>query len=128
MAKFLGRKVRIKIDNTTICSARTKSFSASGEPVDITTDCDDGVRKLLDELGQKQYSISVEGIFDDEAEGILDTFLGIGQSVTVELEFPSFTLSGSFVITAIEASLSYNEPAGFSATLESNGDMSKSGS
>lgn len=62
MPAIKGRFVVVKINGTAIAGVRTKSISISGAPIDITSDDDDGVRKIMDEPGQVDVNIQVSGI------------------------------------------------------------------
>lgn len=62
MSAIKGRSVTITRGGTLVAGVRTKSISINGSPIDITSDDDAGVRKLLDTPGQVDINISVSGI------------------------------------------------------------------
>jgi TP901-1 family phage major tail protein len=121
MAAFVGRKAILSKGATAVAAIRTKTVSINNEPVDITTDDDNGFRTMLQDPGTKSLDMTVEGIIKDA------TLLTVAMSSTDILEgflilFPTIgTLSGDFVVTAFEIGAPYNEAATFSCTLQSSG-------
>lgn len=121
MAAFVGRKATLSKGATVVAAIRTKSASINNEPVDITTDDDNGFRTMLQDPGTKTLDLTVEGIIKDA------TLLTIAMSTTDILEafsllFPTIgTLAGDFVVTGFETGAPYNEAATFSCTLQSSG-------
>lgn len=61
-AGIKGRAVVVRRNGVNLAGVRTKSIAIAGSPIDVTTDDDDGVRRLKDEPGQVDVSISVSGI------------------------------------------------------------------
>lgn len=61
-----GRSIIIRRNGIIVAGVRTKSITIGGSPIDVTTDDDDGVRKLMDQPGQVDVSISVSGIVLNE--------------------------------------------------------------
>lgn len=121
MAAFVGRKATLSKGQTLVAAIRTKSASINNEPVDITTDDDNGFRTMLQDPGTKTLDLTVEGIIKDA------TLLTIAMSTTDILEafsllFPTIgTLAGDFVVTGFETGAPVNEAATFSCTLQSSG-------
>lgn len=62
MPGIRGRAVRVLRGGVVIAGVRTKSISIAGSPIDVTNDDDDGVRKLMDQPGQVDVSITVSGV------------------------------------------------------------------
>jgi TP901-1 family phage major tail protein len=121
MAAFVGRKAILSKGATAVAAIRTKTVSINNEPVDITTDDDNGFRTMLQDPGTKSLDMTVEGIIKD------DTLLTVAMSSSDILEafsilFPTIgTLSGDFVVTAFEVGAPSGEAATFSCTLQSSG-------
>lgn len=128
-AAKIGREFLIKKNSVVIAGVRTKSLSFAGEPVDVTTDDDTGFRTLLAESGQEAIDISVEGLTKDVV--IRGAALGSGSLMLTDitLEFPKTgtqlatgdTISGTFFLTSLEESGTYNDAMTFSASLQSSG-------
>lgn len=127
MAELTGRKVKISIGAapTQICVARTKTLTISNEMIDVTSDCDDGVQRFLEEPGQKAVEISVEGMFDQSDETLTDLALSNTVAEDVELDFGTYTISGRFVMPSFTNGMTYNDAATFSATFQSSGAVVK---
>jgi TP901-1 family phage major tail protein len=66
MTGIRGRAIQVKRGGTLVAGVRTKSITINGSPIDITSDDDAGVRKLLDQPGQIDVSISVSGVVVSE--------------------------------------------------------------
>jgi len=96
MAKYLGRKVILKKDNTPIANVRTKSLSINRELVDSSDDDSGAWATHLDEPGQIDVSISVEGVIADHS--ILGEALNVATgNETYTLTYPDGGIvSGSF--------------------------------
>jgi TP901-1 family phage major tail protein len=121
MAAFVGRKAILKKGLTTIAAVRSRTVTINNEPVDITSDDDNGFRTLLQDPGTKTLDISFEGVAKDatmltdvmSASDILDAF---------SILFPTIgTLAGDFVVASFEIGAPYNEAGTFSCTLQSSG-------
>lgn len=122
MTAFVGRKAVLSKGAVAVAALRTKTMSIANEPVDITSDDDDGFRTMLAEPGNKTLDITVEGVTKDatlltlavSGTDILDTF---------SILFPTIgTISGDFVVSSFEIGAPYNEAATFSCTLQSSGE------
>lgn len=124
MTAFVGRKATIQKGNTTVAAVRTRTVSINNEPVDITSDDDNGFRTMLQDPGTKTLDMSVEGVLKNTTD-----FMGVAMSTTDILEgfsilFPGMgTIAGDFVVASFEVGAAYNESATFSATLQSSGEF-----
>lgn len=122
MSAAVGRKLIIKRDGTKIAAVVSKSMSINNEPIDITSDDDDGFRTLLEESGTRSIDLSVEGVAKN------DVFLAVaaGASPTLitadTIEFPSGAkIDGSFRFNSYEQTGETAEKVQFSASLQSTG-------
>ena len=127
MTAFVGRKAVLSMGSPLVAVAalRTKTMSLANEPVDVTSDDDNGFRKLLQDPGNKTLDISIEGVAKDVASfNSLMTLATSGTDIleSVSLLFPAIgTIAGDFVISSFEIGAPYNEAATFSCTLQSAG-------
>lgn len=121
MTATIGRAYTIKKGATAIAGVRTKTLSINHEPVDITSDDDDGFRTLLGAVGESSFELSVEGVLKDSA--LFDIATGTGSKLLtdVTIEHPEGTISGDVFITAFESTGAYNDAVTFSATFQSSG-------
>ena len=124
---FVGRKLVFEYPTgTVIASVRTKSFTVDASPIDVTTDDDSGIRALLEDSGQHQVDISVEGLLANDSllEQIIDGTLFI-QELTIKLPFTfvttQATIVGDFRFNNFEVSGEYQDAITFTATLQSTG-------
>lgn len=80
---------------TLIAGVRTKSLVINGSPIDITNDDDAAARKLLDEPGQLDVSMTVAGILKDQ--GLVRDALSTTDRVKgMEFRWPGTVQSGFF--------------------------------
>ena len=123
MPANVGRNLKIKRGGTVIAAVRNKTISVAGEPIDITSDDDDGYRTLLSVAGQRSIDMSVEGVTKDS---ILRTAMLSGTSLMltdITVEWPNGDgLSGDFFLNSLEESGAYNDAVTFSGSLQSSGE------
>lgn len=122
MAADVGRNLQILKALVVIASVRNKSISFAGEPIDITSDDDEGFRLLLAEEGQKSIDMSVDGITSDAVlRGLALT--GTDLLLTdINLLWPNGdTLTGDFFLSSFEESGPYKDAITFTASLQSSG-------
>jgi predicted secreted protein len=128
MAGLRGRAVTVTRGGTVVAGARAKSITMNGSPIDVTTDSDDGVRKLLDEPGQVDVEITVSGIA--VGEGLRAESLSATDRVAATLfQFLGFQgspadthgFSGDFFLASYSESAEYQGAVTFEATFQSAG-------
>jgi len=123
MAANKGRDLLIKRGTATIAGVRSKTLTANGEPIDITSDDDGGFRTLLDMAGTNSLDLSVEGVTKDN-DLRQEILVGGSMMLTdINIEYPNGdTLSGDFFLTSLEETGAYNDAITFSASLQSSGE------
>ncbi|MDR2099556.1 MAG: phage tail protein [Campylobacteraceae bacterium] len=139
--EFMGRAVAVKIGTVYVATARTKSLTINNEAVDITSDGDKGIQRMLARAGQKGVEISIEGLEDLSATALNSSLFkfaldngtcGTSLLKAVSFEFyltncnngtnePDFILSGDFFLASYQQSHGYNEAVTFSASFNSSG-------
>jgi len=130
MAAQKGSALLIKVGNaaspevfTTVAGLRDTSISLNAETVDITNKDSSRVRTLLANSGIKSFSISGSGVFFDSAsEQTILTNFNAATFSNYQIIIPDFnTFTGSFQITSMEYSGSYNGEVSYSMSFESAG-------
>lgn len=123
---FVGRALTLEYPTgTVIAGVRTRSITIDSSAIDVTTDDDSALRTLLEEPGQKQIDISVEGLLKDDT--LLDKIINGAfiQELTIKLPFPFTTtqgkIVGSFRFNNFEQTGEYTDAIAFTATLQSTG-------
>lgn len=122
MVARVGRQVSVSAGGTPIASCRTKTVSINNEPVDITTDDDNGYRALLAAVNaQSSIDIQVEGIL--KSSTLLDGAISGGAALDVELvvDFGDTVFSGPFKQVSMEIGAPYNDGVTFTAQYQSSG-------
>lgn len=125
MGPLVGRKVIIKKGNpgVKIAAARSKSLTFNNEPIDVTTDDDMGVRRLLESAGDQaecSLDLSVEGVTKD-AQFIED--IATGSNVDdYEIEILGIgVVTGKFFLASTALTAPYNDAVTFTSELQSSG-------
>jgi predicted secreted protein len=127
MAARVGRQCRFFFGGDSpadeIAGVREKGLECNGEPVDITSDEDLGVRTLLDNVvGVKAVNVTVSGVTKDTR--IRDAWFAGQYSQPVRLEYPSgATIVGTFHLVSYSETEPYQEATTFQASLQSNGTV-----
>lgn len=123
MAETLGRKVTVSVGGAVVATARTTSMTVNNEPVNITSAGDDGIRRLMDEPGEKSVEITLDGLYTDAS--LYDLAQGASLLTAVVLTYEGYTLTGDFFLASYNEGQPYNEAVTFSATLQSSGAVTK---
>lgn len=123
MAANIGRDLLVKRGSTVIAGVRSKGVAFNGEPVDVTTDDENGYRTLLSEAGTYSLDLSVEGVTKDNE--LRSAVLGNSTLMLtdISIEWPNGdTLTGNFFFASLEETGPYNDALTFSGSLQSSGE------
>lgn len=123
MSSNLGRKLLLKVAGAAVAGLRTRGISVNKEAIDVTTDDDDGFRKLLSEAGQVSLDMSIDGLTKDaelRAAALTNTSITL-TAVTVEYPNGDVIAFDEVMMNSFEESGSYNEALSFTASLQSSG-------
>lgn len=122
MTAEYGRKVAFTWNGSAVLGVREKSLSLNGEPVNITSDEDDGIQKLLNEDAEFSVQIELSGVTKDDIFRTAKMAGGAELQKTATLTYSDgAVLSGTFHLGAYSEGQPYNEAVTFSATLMSTG-------
>lgn len=125
MAAESGRELLI-LDGTGPVAAgiQTKAVTINNEPVDITSDDDDGFRTMLEEAGVRSAEVSISGVAKDanfitaiQADSHLTLSVVIGNVAT---------LSADWHVTSVAINGETGGAITFDATLQSSGEITVS--
>lgn len=109
-----------------IGGVRTKSMSLNGEPIDITSDDDAAVRKLMDEPAELTMEITVSGITKSDVLRI-ESLSTIDRVLPTEFGFPGSVtngkIAGDFYLASYTETGEYQGAATFEATFQSTGPL-----
>jgi len=132
MARQNGRDLRIKdADSNVIAAVNTKTINIANNPVDVTTDDDEGFVTLLERVGTKQMTFDVSGISTDNT--LRDRSLNVSGTAFLEqhtIEYLSSDGTGSVVYT-IQGDFflsQFSETGASDGGLEFTGNLASSGS
>lgn len=119
---MLGRNITFEWGDEEIPGVREKSIANAGEPVDVTSDEDNGWRKLLTESGQNQIDITVNGVTKSNALRA-DWYAGT-RTKTLTITYPDGgAISGTFFMANFNETGPYNDATTFEATFQSSGEI-----
>jgi len=130
MAGGASRDLLIEKNNTAIAGVNSKSIAIAKEPIDITTDEDNGYRTLLSEAGTKSLDISFSGVTKDT---LLRSLIMTEQSMLltdITIQYPKYgaqaagdTISGDFYFNGFTENGGGSDGAvEFDGTLQSSGE------
>lgn len=125
MAGRIGRQVAFFFGGNSpgdeILGVREKSLDINGEPIDVTSDEDNGKRTLLDNLsGQDEVNIGINGVTKDTR--LKEAIMSGNRTQICRLEYPnSGVLEGTFFLSNYKETESYKDASTFEATLMSSG-------
>ena len=119
---YKGRKIRVRWKGEHILGVREKGVALAGEPVDITSDDDDGWRRLAHENGaaQKNVDVSVSGITKQSV--LKEDWIAGETDGELIIEYPTgHELSGTFVLVNYTDTGPYNDATKFEASFQNSG-------
>ena len=127
MTSEVGRLLKVKRNAEVIAGVRTKSLTFGSEALDVTTDDDDGKRRLLEASGTENIDLSVEGLTKDE--NLIAIPAGGGTRIeeyTIEMPWGG-EITGDFRLNSVELGAEYTDAITFTAEIHSTGDWSYTG-
>lgn len=126
-----GRDVLIKIADgegfVTVAGIRAKTISLNARTVDGTSgESPEAWRELIAGAGVKSASVSGAGVFKDAgSDALIQQTFFTQAAATFQLVIPDFgTLSGPFLVEALDYSGDHDGEAAFAITLASAGALS----
>ncbi len=129
MAKKLGRKITISIDGENACFARTKTLNIANNQIDVSTDCDDEWDAYLAEAANINWTLDVEGLYEDDASvTITDKALSEDSTVEIIIDYGTYTRTGTAKVISVSEGFPHREAITFTATLQGTGELIKTGS
>lgn len=121
MSALYGRKIALTWKGAPIKGVREKSLTIGGEPVDVSSDEDDGYRVLLTEDATKQIDYEISGVVKDEILRVSKLTGDIYGPVVIT--YPSGAiLSFAAVIGEYSEGQPYQEAVTMSASFMSTGE------
>jgi predicted secreted protein len=127
MAGRVGRQVTFFFGGDSpadeILGVREKGVECNGEPIDVTSDEDSGVRTLLSNIyAQKEVNVSLSGVTKDTR--LKEAWHNDQFTQTCTFTFPDgSSLSGVFCMTSYKETDPYNGAATFEAAFSSSGTI-----
>lgn len=127
-----GRDLKILMDGTVIAAVNTKSMTVDLQPVDVTSDDDEGFATFLDRPGRRAMSLEVGGFVTDTILRDLAFGGGAGGSVATPFGMQwmdaatgitsvAYEIEGNFIMSNYTESGDTEGAIGFTATFQSSG-------
>jgi predicted secreted protein len=126
MTAKVGRDVTLSLiegtEATLIASLTSKELTVNDEPVDITSDDDDGWRRLLEDVsGTRSVDISCEGVLKNNQVGLL---IETGSDINLVFAVPTVRkYTGAFRVTSFTVGAPTAEGTTFTAQFQSSGPV-----
>lgn len=123
----IGRQVKFLFGGNSpgdeIPGIREKGVEFSGEPIDVTSDENNGVRTLLDNASvEDQVGVNVSGVTKDTR--LKEAWVNNQRTQNITFEYPDGAiLSGTFFMSSYNEGEPYNEASTFDATFMSSGTV-----
>jgi predicted secreted protein len=122
MAAQKGRAFTIKKNGTIIAGLQAKTAAVNNNPVDVTTDDENGFRTLMADPGVKSIDISFDGVTKDTVLRALVMANASQLFEDITLEYPNGdTVAGDFFLANLEESGDTGDALKFSGSLQSSG-------
>lgn len=131
MGGRIGRQVRLFFGGNSpgdeILGVREKGLECNGAPVDVTSDEDNGVRTLLENLSQEdQITITLGGVTKDTR--MKQAWFDGERTQPIVLTYPDLSqVSGTFFMSDYKETENYKDATTFSATLMNSGVVTFTG-
>jgi predicted secreted protein len=121
MAGNAGRQITFTWDGAEILGCREKGLTINGEPVDVSSDEDDGWRTLLEDIaGETKVDISISGVTKDRVLRVAS--LSAARSKTAVFTWPNGdTLTATFFLSSYDEKQPYKDAVTFDAKFASSG-------
>ena len=120
MAKKLGRKITVSIDGEIACFARTKTLNIANNQIDVSTDCDDEWDSYLAEAANINWTLDIEGLYEDDetkdSVTITDKALSEDSTVAIIIDYGTYTRTGTAKVTSVSEGFPHREAITFTAT------------
>lgn len=126
MDGFLGRSIAFQWGGNspgdTILGIREKGIELNGEAVDVTSDENNGWRKVLTEPGQNEVTVSISGVTKDTR--LKEDWFGNRRTQPVIITYPDGgVMTGTFFLQSFSETGAYNDATTFEAELISSGEI-----
>lgn len=121
MAGYAGRDIDFEWNSAAILGVREKGITLNGEPINVTSDEDNGWQLLLANISaEDSVEISLSGVIKDER--LRTDWFARTRTRTAEITYPTGSvLTGTFMLSSYSESGPYNDATTFEATLMSSG-------
>lgn len=119
---FAGRTIIVRQGGEVIAGIRTKTLNFEGEPIDVTSDENDGWRTLLSVYGTRGLTASVEGVVKSHQLKVA----ALSQAVISELTLTwpdGFEVIADFALANYTETGAYDDAATFSCEFRSSGEI-----
>lgn len=122
MPAAVGRQVDFYWGGASVLGVREKGVELNGEPINTTSDEDDGRRTLLNVSAEDEVNITVSGVTKDTRLKT-DWFAG-NRMKQLSIGYPDGNeITGQFYLASYSDTGPYNDAVTFEASFQSNGQV-----
>src|SRR5688572_22017609 len=121
---FKGRKITLTWKGETILGVRERSLQLQGEPVDVTSDDDDGWRRLADENGAAQDNVDFNCGGVVKSSRFREDWFSRDRTGELVILYPTgHEVRGTAVMVGYNETGPYNDAVTFEATFQFSGPV-----
>ena len=123
---YNGRDFEIHLDDTKLAAVTTKSATRGREAVNVTTDDDDGNRRLLPKPGSRSLDVSVEGVVTSGNWPTLRALADSDEFAAITIVNPDGSeeeAEDGFFLSSLEWEGEQDGHVGFTLELQSSGPI-----
>lgn len=123
MSANAGREVDFLWNGLPLLGVREKNIAFNGEPINVTSDEDQGWRTLIpDVANENQIDITLSGVTKDTR--LKTDWFAMTRTRTASFTYPNGdVITGTFMISAFSEGVPYNDAITFECTLQSTGEV-----
>jgi predicted secreted protein len=120
MAGFAGRDIDFLWGGAAVLGVREKGIELNGEPINVTSDEDNGKRTLLTVSAEDEVNLSISGVTKSNA--LKSDWHAGTRTKAVIITYPNGdVLSGTFFMASFSETGPYNDATTFEMALQSTG-------
>ena len=121
---FKGRKIEVTWKGARIPGVRERSLSFAGEPVDLTSDDDDGWRKLADENGAAQDNVDFNCGGVTKSTDLKEDWVSRDRTGELIIDYPTgHRVAMTAVLVNYTDTGPYNDAVTFEAQFQNSGPV-----
>lgn len=117
-----GRQVVLQWNATSLAGVREKNMTLNGDPIDVSSDDDNGWRKLMTISAEDQVNLDLSGV--TKSQTLKSDWFAGNRTRAASLTYPSGgVLSGDFFMASYSEKQATKEAVTFEMSTQSSGTI-----